>query len=116
MKNTFLNSEFPENLRVRYATSVFQKRTLTWWNNEKRARDLDAVMALSWTEVKDLITCEFYLRYEVKKLKFESWELKKESGENLAYTNRFHEPSLLVPHLVTPLSQAIEKYIDGLPM
>ncbi|KAI3797710.1 hypothetical protein L1987_32973 [Smallanthus sonchifolius] len=45
----------------------------------------------------------------------EFWDLAQDSGESLAYTTRFHELSLLVPHMVTPLSRCIEKYIGGLP-
>lgn len=116
MENTFLNSDCPEDLKVRYATSVFQKRALTWWNGEKRTRGMEAAMALSWDEVKNLMTREFCPRNETKKLEAEFWDLKQDSGENLAYTTRFHELSLLVPHLVTPLSRSIEKYIGGLPM
>ncbi|KAK1406529.1 hypothetical protein QVD17_41928 [Tagetes erecta] len=88
-KHTFLNSMYPENLKVRHVTSVLQKGSLTWWNEEKRKRGVEAAMALSWDE---------------------------DNGENLAYTNRVHELSLLVPHLITPWSRAIEKYIGGLPM
>ncbi|KAK1421783.1 hypothetical protein QVD17_24409 [Tagetes erecta] len=116
MENTFLNSECPENLKVRHATSALQKQALTWWNGEKRKRGVDAAMALSWDEVKELMTREYCPRNEVKKLEAEFWDLAQDSGENQAYTNRFHELSLLVPHLITPLSRAIEKYIGGLPM
>ncbi|KAK1424225.1 hypothetical protein QVD17_19546 [Tagetes erecta] len=115
-ENTFLNSECPDNLKVRHAASVLQKRALTWWNGEKRTRGVDAAMALSWDQFKDLMTKEFCPRNEIKKLEAEFWDLAQEGGENLAYTNRFHELSLLVPHLITPLSRAIEKYIGGLPM
>ncbi|KAI3717827.1 hypothetical protein L1987_69690 [Smallanthus sonchifolius] len=62
------------------------------------------------------MTDEFCPRNEIKKLEAEFWDLKQDSGESLAYTTRFHELSLLVPHMVTPLSRAIEKYINGLPM
>ncbi|KAI3821768.1 hypothetical protein L1987_09340 [Smallanthus sonchifolius] len=78
MESTFLNSDCPDNLRVRYATSVLQKRALTWWNGEKRTRGVER--------------------------------------DNLAYTTRFQELSLLVPHMITPLAREIEKYIGGLPM
>ncbi|KAK1415005.1 hypothetical protein QVD17_30774 [Tagetes erecta] len=115
-ENTFLNSECPDNLKVRHAASVLQKRALTWWNGEKRTRGVDAAMTLSWDQFKDLMTKEFCPRNEIKKLEAEFWDLAQEGGENLAYTNRFHELSLLVPHLITPLSRAIEKYIGGLPM
>ncbi|KAI3829671.1 hypothetical protein L1987_03799 [Smallanthus sonchifolius] len=115
IENTFLNSDCPDNLRVRHATSVLQKRALTWWNGEKRNRGVDVAMALPWDEVKRLMTEEFCPRNEVKKLEAEFWDLAQDSGENLAYTTRFHELSLLVPHMVTPLSRCIEKYIGGLP-
>ncbi|KAI3808204.1 hypothetical protein L1987_24152 [Smallanthus sonchifolius] len=65
--------------------------------------------------LKRLMTEEFCPRNEVKKLEAEFWDLAQDSGENLAYTTRFHELSLLVPHMVAPLSRCIEKYIGGLP-
>ncbi|KAI3762555.1 hypothetical protein L1987_52986 [Smallanthus sonchifolius] len=100
IENTFLNSDCPDNLRVRHATSVLQKRALTWWNGEKRNRGVDIAMALPWEEVKRLMTEEFCPRNEVKKLEAEFWDLAQDSGESLAYTTRFHELSLLVPHMV----------------
>ncbi|KAI3725081.1 hypothetical protein L1987_64856 [Smallanthus sonchifolius] len=65
---TFLNSDYPDNLRVRHATSVFQKRALTWGNGERRTRGMEAAMALPWDKVKRLMTEEFCPRNEVKKL------------------------------------------------
>ncbi|KAI3821253.1 hypothetical protein L1987_08816 [Smallanthus sonchifolius] len=115
IESTFLNSDCPDNLRTRHATSVFQKRALTWWNGEKRTRGVDVAMALPWDELKRIMTEEFCPRNEMKKLEAEFWDLAQESGESLAYTTRFHELSLLVPHMVTPLSRCIEKYIGGLP-
>ncbi|KAI3805598.1 hypothetical protein L1987_28123 [Smallanthus sonchifolius] len=99
IENTFLNSDCLDNLRVRHATSVLQKRALTWWNGEKRNRGVDVAMALPWDEVKRLMTEEFCPQNEVKKLEAEFWDLAQDSGENLANTTRFHELSLLVPHM-----------------
>ncbi|KAI3810913.1 hypothetical protein L1987_20565 [Smallanthus sonchifolius] len=115
IENTFLNSDCPDNLRVRHATSIFQKRALTWWNGEKRTRCLDVAMALPWEELKRVMTEEFCPRNEMKKLEAEFWDLTQDSGESMAYTTRFHELSLLVPHMVTPLARCIDKYIGGLP-
>ena len=36
MENTFVNSNCPDNLKVRYATATLTKGALTWWNGEKR--------------------------------------------------------------------------------
>ena len=68
MKNTFLNSECPEELQVQYATSVFQKRALTWWNGVKRTCGLESAMGMPWVDFKDSMTREFCPRNEVKKL------------------------------------------------
>ncbi|KAI3814357.1 hypothetical protein L1987_19110 [Smallanthus sonchifolius] len=115
IENTFLNSDCPDNLRFRHATSVLQKRALTWWNGEKRTRGVEVAMALPWDEVNRVMTEEFCPRNEVNKLEAEFWDLAHDGGESLAYTTRFHELSLLVPHMVTHLSRCIEKYIGGLP-
>lgn len=116
MESTSIHSECPNNLKVRHATGTLQKRALTWWNTEIRTRGEEAAYNLDWNTLKEAMTREFLPRNEVKKLEAEFWELKQDSGENLIYTNHFHELSTLVPHLVTPLSRAIEKYIGGLPM
>jgi len=116
IEGAFLNSDCPENLQVRYGTSVLKKRALTWWNGEKHTRGAKEAYALTWDTVKELMTKEFCPRNEVKKLEAEFWELQQDSGENMVYNNRFHELSLLVPHMVKPLSRKIEKYIEGLPM
>src|ERR1044071_9266854 len=58
---------------------------------------------------------KFCPRNESRKVEDEVRELKQDSGENLAYNTRYHELSILVPHMVTPVSRAIEKYIEGLP-
>ncbi|KAD2393235.1 hypothetical protein E3N88_40212 [Mikania micrantha] len=85
IENTIINSDCPENLKVRYATSVFQKRALTWWNGEKRTRGVDAALALTWAEVKKLMTTEFCPHSEMRKLEAELWELKQDSGENVIF-------------------------------
>ncbi|KAI3704088.1 hypothetical protein L1987_74301 [Smallanthus sonchifolius] len=116
MESTFLNIDCPDNLRVRYATSVLQKRALTWWNGEKRTRGAEVATSLSWDDLKKAMTDEFCPRNEMRKLEAEFWDLAQDSGDNLAYTTRFQELSLRVPHMITPLARGIEKYIGGLPM
>ncbi|KAI3808260.1 hypothetical protein L1987_24209 [Smallanthus sonchifolius] len=116
MESTFLNSDCPDNLRVRYATSVLQKRALTWWNGEKRTRGVEVATSLSCDHLKKAMTDEFCPRNEMRKLETEFWDLAQDSGDNLAYTTRFQELGLLVPHMITPLAREIEKYIGGLPM
>jgi hypothetical protein len=116
MESTFMISECPENLQVRYAASVFTKRALTWWNGQKIILGLVAISAMGWVEFKLLLRKEFCPANEIAKLEAEFHGLKQISGDNSTYTARFHELSLLVPHQVTPETRCISKYIDGLPL
>ncbi|KAK1419215.1 hypothetical protein QVD17_28377 [Tagetes erecta] len=116
MESTFVNCGCPENLKVRYATSVLQKGALTWWNDEKRRLGEAAVTALTWTVFKTNMTNKYCSPSEIRKLEGEFWGLKQDSGDNVAYNDRFSQLSTLCPNMVTPVSRGIEQYIGGLPM
>ncbi|KAK1406188.1 hypothetical protein QVD17_41477 [Tagetes erecta] len=116
MESTFTNCDCPENLKVRYATSVLQKGALTWWNDEKHRLGEAAVTALTWAAFKTTMTSKYCPPSEIRKLEGEFWALKQDSGENVAYNDRFSQLSTLCPNMVTPDSRGIEQYIGGLPM
>ncbi|GKG43679.1 hypothetical protein Tco_0482772, partial [Tanacetum coccineum] len=50
----------------------------------------------------------------MEKLELELWNHKIVGGNHAAYTDRFHELARLVPHMVTPESSRIKRYIAGL--
>ncbi|GKF48799.1 hypothetical protein Tco_0142050, partial [Tanacetum coccineum] len=64
-------------------------KALTWWNTQVQARGSVAAMAIAWNDFKALMVEEFC-------------------------PNRFHKLAKLVPHLVTPESSRIKRYIAGL--
>ncbi|KAI3784347.1 hypothetical protein L1987_43445 [Smallanthus sonchifolius] len=115
MENTFEMSDCPDELKVKYASSAFQRRALTWWNAEKKIRGREGALAMTWDKLKEIMIEEFCPSNEMKKLEIELWDLTQDSEESEAYTTRFHELCILVPHLVTPLTQMIDRYIGGLP-
>ncbi|KAJ0845225.1 putative transcription factor interactor and regulator CCHC(Zn) family [Helianthus annuus] len=80
-------------------------------------RDRGAEVALSqtWAELRALMMREFCPCHEQRALEKEFDDLKQDSGEHRAYTDKFEELSLLCPTMVAPLDKAIERYIDGLP-
>jgi len=90
--------------------------TLTWWNDEKRRLGEAAVTALTWNAFKTTMTNKYCPPSEIRNLEGEFWGLKQESGENVAYNDRFSQLSTLCPKMVTPDSRGIEQYIGGLPM
>ena len=107
MESVFLHCECPDRKKTNFASSVFHLGALTWWNSIKDTRGAEVAMAMPWTELKELMSKVFCPKHELQKLEDEFWKLKQVSGDNSAYTTRFHELSRLVPHLVTPLDRAI---------
>ncbi|GJU20971.1 putative reverse transcriptase domain-containing protein [Tanacetum coccineum] len=114
MENVIDNSGCAKNQKVRYATSSLVNKALTWWNTQCQARGRVAAMAISWNDFKALMVEEFCPSNEMEKLENEFWNHKMVGANHAAYTDRFHELAKLVPHLVTPESSRIKRYIAGL--
>ncbi|GJT80029.1 putative reverse transcriptase domain-containing protein [Tanacetum coccineum] len=56
------------------------------------------------------------LTHEMQKLESELWNHAMVGAGLAAYTDRFHELARLVPHLVTPESRMIKRYVYGLTL
>ncbi|GJX78546.1 putative reverse transcriptase domain-containing protein [Tanacetum coccineum] len=114
MENVIDNSSCVENQKVRYAASSLVNKALTWWNTQVQARGCEAAMAMAWNDFKALMVEEFCPSNEMEKLENEFWNHKMVGANHAAYTDRFHELAKLVPHLITPESSRIKRYIAGL--
>ncbi|GJR63728.1 putative reverse transcriptase domain-containing protein [Tanacetum coccineum] len=114
MENVIDNNGCAENQKVRYAASSLVNKALTWWNTQVQARGCVAAMAMTWNDFKALMVEEFCPSNEMEKLENEFWNHKMVGANHAAYTDRFHELAKLVPHLVTPESSRIKRYIAGL--
>ncbi|GJZ41229.1 putative reverse transcriptase domain-containing protein [Tanacetum coccineum] len=57
---------------------------------------------------------QFCLIHEMQKLETELWNHAMVGASHAAYTDRFYELARLVPHLVTPESMKIKRYVYGL--
>ncbi|GJZ40266.1 putative reverse transcriptase domain-containing protein [Tanacetum coccineum] len=114
MESVFDNSGCTANQRVKYAASCFVNKALTWWNTQVQARGCEAAIGMSWNDFRALLTEEFCLRNEMEKLESEFWHHKMVGANHTGYIDRFHELAKLVPHLVTPESSRIKRYIAGL--
>ncbi|GJT65121.1 reverse transcriptase domain-containing protein [Tanacetum coccineum] len=74
----------------------------------------EIVVGMSWDDFKVLIRKEFCPSNEMQKLETELWNHVMVGAGHAAYTDRFHELARLVPHLVTPENERIERYVHGL--
>ncbi|GKE28209.1 putative reverse transcriptase domain-containing protein [Tanacetum coccineum] len=73
-----------------------------------------AAIAQPWEDFKKLLMKEYYPDDEIQKLESEFWNHKMVGSDIDRYTARFHELARLVPHMVTPESQRVNRYIQGL--
>ncbi|GJU39781.1 putative reverse transcriptase domain-containing protein [Tanacetum coccineum] len=88
-ESVFENSGCTTNQRARYTASCFN-------------------------DFKALLVEEFCPSNEMEKLENEFWNHTMVGANHVAFTDRFHELAKLVPHLVTPESSRINRYINGL--
>ncbi|GJY07686.1 reverse transcriptase domain-containing protein [Tanacetum coccineum] len=79
-----------------------------------QARGHEAAKGMSWTNFKALLVEDFYPSNEMGKLENDFWNHKTVRANHADNTNQFHELAKPVPHLVTPESSRIKRYIAGL--
>ncbi|GKB21307.1 putative reverse transcriptase domain-containing protein [Tanacetum coccineum] len=100
--------------KVKYTAGSFVGKALTWWNSQIRTLSREVVVSMSWNDFKFMMIQEFCPSHEMQKLESELWNHAMVGAGHAAYTDRFHELARLVPHLVTPKSRMIERYVYGL--
>nr|GEW46026.1 retrotransposon protein, putative, Ty3-gypsy subclass [Tanacetum cinerariifolium] len=100
--------------KVKYTAGSFVVKALTWWNSQIRTLSQDVAVSMSWNDFKFMMIQEFCPSHEIQKLESELWNHVLVGDGYAAYTDRFHELARLVPHLVTPESRMIERYVYGL--
>jgi hypothetical protein len=99
---------------VKYSMCLLSGKALTWWNTQIQARGRAAAVGMTWDDFKALLKEEYCPDNEMQKLEDELYHHSMIGAGHAAYTDRFHELARLVPHLVTPESKRIERYIYGL--
>ncbi|GJU52294.1 putative reverse transcriptase domain-containing protein [Tanacetum coccineum] len=102
--------------KVKYNAGSFVGKALTWWNSQICTLSLEVAVSMSWNDFKFMIIEEFCPSHEIQNLETELWNHTMVGAGHAAYTDRFHELARLVPHLVTPESRKIERYVYGLAL
>ncbi|GJY17255.1 putative reverse transcriptase domain-containing protein [Tanacetum coccineum] len=97
--------------KVKYIASSFVGKALTWWNSQIYTLSQEVAISMSWNDFKFMMIEEFCPSHEMQKLETKLWNHVMVGAGHAAYTDRFHELDRLVPHLVTPKSRKIERYI-----
>ncbi|KAJ9557239.1 hypothetical protein OSB04_011853 [Centaurea solstitialis] len=114
MESVLHISKCTEGNKVQYAACLLQGRALTWWNTQIQTRGREATNQISWEDFKKMLKDEFCPRSEMQKLEAELWHHEMKGNDVTTYTTRFHELAKLVPHLVTPEQNRVDRYVRGL--
>ncbi|KAJ9536799.1 LOW QUALITY PROTEIN: hypothetical protein OSB04_un000023 [Centaurea solstitialis] len=114
MESVLHISKCLERNKVEYAACLLQGRALTWWNTQVQIRGRDATGQITWEDFKKMLKEEFCPRSEIQKLEAELWHHEMKGNDITAYTTRFHELAKLVPYLVTPEQNRVDRYVWGL--
>nr|GEV01269.1 hypothetical protein [Tanacetum cinerariifolium] len=101
-------------IMVKYTAFSLAGKALTRWNTQIQARGRETAIDMSWDNFKALLIEECSPNNEMQKLENEFWNHAMVGANHIAYTDLFHKLAKLVPHLVTPKSKRIERYIYGL--
>ncbi|GKA34872.1 putative reverse transcriptase domain-containing protein [Tanacetum coccineum] len=109
----FMN-DCAEGKKVRFAAATLQGPALIWWNAKIATMGLETVNQMSWTEMKQLMTAEFFPIEEVQRMEHKLWNLKVKEYSIVAYTQRFNELALMCPRMVEPERVKVDAYIRGL--
>ncbi|GKA81748.1 reverse transcriptase domain-containing protein, partial [Tanacetum coccineum] len=99
--------------KVKY-TGSFMGKALTWWKSQIPTLSWEVAISMSWNDIKFMMIQEFCPSHEIQKLESELWNHAMVGAGHAAYTDMFHKLARLVPHLVTPESRMIKRYVYGL--
>ncbi|GKE11430.1 putative reverse transcriptase domain-containing protein [Tanacetum coccineum] len=76
METVFHISNCTVENQIKFATCTLLGSALTWWNSHVRAVGHDVAYAMTWTNLKKMMTDEYCPRGEIKKLEVKMWNLK----------------------------------------
>ncbi|GJX94861.1 putative reverse transcriptase domain-containing protein [Tanacetum coccineum] len=115
MKTVFRISNCTVENQIKFATCTLLGSALTWWNSHVRTVGHDVGYAMTWTNLKKMMTDKYCPRGEIKKLEVEMWNLKVKGTDVVSYNQRFQEVALMCARMFSEESDKIERYVDGLP-
>ncbi|GJR43704.1 putative reverse transcriptase domain-containing protein, partial [Tanacetum coccineum] len=91
MESVFHISNCAVENQVKFATCIFLRNALTWWNSHMKTVTQDVAYAMDRKAPKKMMTVKYCPRGEIKKLEIELWNLKVKGTDVASYTLHFQE-------------------------
>ncbi|GKD06445.1 putative reverse transcriptase domain-containing protein [Tanacetum coccineum] len=115
MESVYSISNCTVACQVKFAMCTLQGNALTWWNSHVKTTTPEAAHAMPWRTLKKMMTDKYCLRGEIKKLKFEMWNLNVKGTDVVTYSQRFQELALMCDRMFPEEIDKVKKYVGGLP-
>ncbi|GJZ92283.1 putative reverse transcriptase domain-containing protein [Tanacetum coccineum] len=115
METVFRISNCTVENQVKFAICTLMGTALTWWNSHARTVTNDVAYAMTWSDLKKMMTTKYCPRNEIKKIEAELWNLKVQGTDVVAYNQRFQELALLSDRMFPEEADKIERYVGGMP-
>ncbi|GJV56170.1 RNA-directed DNA polymerase, eukaryota [Tanacetum coccineum] len=97
--------------QIKFATCTLLGSALTWWNSYVKTVGHDVAYAMTWTNLKKMMTDKYCPRGEIKKLEVEMWNLKvKESDKIEKYVGGF--PDLIHESVMASKPKTMQDAIE----
>nr|GFB72660.1 hypothetical protein [Tanacetum cinerariifolium] len=121
----FMNNCSVEN-KIKFSTCTLLGSALTWWNSHVMTVGHDVAYVMTWVDLKKKMTDKYYPRVEIKKLKFELWNLKvkgtdvigeqkeEDDNNNQAQQQPFKKQGVAIAYTVRPNER--KEYARTLPL
>ncbi|GKC77867.1 reverse transcriptase domain-containing protein [Tanacetum coccineum] len=110
METVFHISNCTVENQIKFSTCTLLGSALTWWNAHVRTVGHDVAYAMTWTNLKKMMTHKYCPRGEIKKLGVEMWTLKVKVTDVVGYNQQFQELALMCARMFHEESDKIEKY------
>nr|GEW31191.1 hypothetical protein [Tanacetum cinerariifolium] len=101
--------------QIKFSTCTLLGSALIWWNSHVITVSPDVAYVMTWADLKKKMTDKYCPRVEMKKLKFELWNLKVNGTDVIGYNQCFQELALLCVRIFLEESDKIEGYVSGFP-
>ncbi|GJS53905.1 putative reverse transcriptase domain-containing protein [Tanacetum coccineum] len=85
-----------------------------WFEKTESVFEISECAEGKKTEMKQLMTAEFYPIEEIQRMEHELWNLRVKEYDIVTYTQRFNELALMCPRMVKPERVKVDAYIRGL--
>ncbi|GKB41273.1 putative reverse transcriptase domain-containing protein [Tanacetum coccineum] len=115
MESVFSISNCTVACQVKFETCTLQENALTWWNSHVKTTTPEVAHAMPWKTLKKMMTDKYCPRGEIKKIEFETWNLKVKGTDVVTYNQRFEKLALMCDRMFPDESDKVEKYVGGLP-